>query len=95
MFWDHMEVNPFIKGSGSLPSINNIILKSTKFSIEKLYFKNEIKIENKSITSLNADVPIIVTDPPYFNDVQYAELSELFYIFEKRALYGMDLPKET
>lgn len=97
LMWDHTEVNPFVNTSGSLVGIKKGIKNSLRFSIEKLQNGKNIKIENKSIFDSELKSSIIVTDPPYFNDVQYAELSELFYIFEKRALssYFVNLPEET
>ena len=96
MTWDHVEPNPFIKGSGSLPNMANNIESALKYSIDKLTEKNELQIFNESIIDTNFKVPIIVTDPPYFDDVQYAELSEFFYILEKRALKNIvDLPSQT
>jgi len=32
---------------------------------------------------------LIVTDPPYYDDVHYAEISDLFYVWLKRALSGI------
>lgn len=98
MMWDHAEVNPFVKASGTLISVNNRILRSLNYSIEKLKNLDDKKIiiENKSILDSEFKTQIIVTDPPYFDDVQYPELSEFFYVFEKRALQNLiDLPKET
>jgi len=95
MLWDHTETNPFIKFSGSLRGINKSILKSLKFSLEKISIGN-IEINNESIIESNFKASVIVTDPPYFDDVQYAELSEFFYVFEKRALKNIiNLPQET
>lgn len=95
MMWDHLEVNPFIKGSGSFHTINKAILKSLRYSIEKLSY-DSININNNSIIDSNFKVPIIVTDPPYFDDVIYAELSEFFYVLEKRALKTtFKLPLQT
>ncbi|MDW7777236.1 MAG: DUF1156 domain-containing protein [Methanosarcinales archaeon] len=88
ILWDHAEVNPFVKGSGTLITINQSILDGLKYSIEKLSKNKNIEITNYSITFLKEKVGIIVTDPPYYDDVQYAELSEFFYVWERKALQG-------
>lgn len=47
------------------------------------------KIMNGSAanTSLqNGSVDVIVFDPPYYNNVEYAELSDYFYVWQKRTL---------
>lgn len=97
MMWDHAEVNPFVKGSGTLIGVNGNILEALKYSINKLVDRGNTCITQNSITTLNEKANIIVTDPPYFDDVQYAELSEFFYIWERKALQGFhdlgDIPK--
>lgn len=45
------------------------------------------KILNGSAANLNVadkSVDIICVDPPYYNNVQYAELSDYFYVWQKR-----------
>jgi len=91
--WDHIEVNPFVKGSGTLVGMMRNIKNALKYSVRKLNNDKEIKTLNESITGLNGKYNIIVTDPPYFDDVQYAELSEFFYVWEKRALKEFNPPE--
>ncbi|MFZ3168676.1 MAG: hypothetical protein WA130_13760 [Candidatus Methanoperedens sp.] len=97
MMWNHAEVNPFIKGSGSFIGVNKSILDGLEYSIEKLENSGTIHIKYGSITNLKEKVDIIITDPPYFDDVRYAEFSEFFYVWERRALEGFhdlgDVPK--
>ena len=53
---------------------------------DKLIDGGNVHVTQHSITALKEKVDIIVTDPPYFDDVQYAELSEFFYVWERKAL---------
>jgi adenine-specific DNA methylase len=40
--------------------------------------------------SLKEDsVDLVCMDPPYYNNVQYAELSDYFYVWQKRTLYDL------
>lgn len=97
MMWDHAEVNPFVKGSGTLPGMIKNILKGLSYSIEKLNYEVNAEIKRNSITELHGSISLIITDPPYYDDVQYAELSEFFYIWERKALESTldlgDIPK--
>ena len=93
IFWDHAEVNPFVKSSGTLLGMMGNIQNALKYSSGKLKNTREIRTLNESITRLNGKYNIIVTDPPYFDDVQYAELSEFFYVWEKRALRDFNPPE--
>ena len=48
---------------------------------------NQIKILNGTAADLDikkGSVDIICIDPPYYNNVQYAELSDYFYAWQKR-----------
>lgn len=95
--WDHAEVNPFVKGSGTLIGMNGNILNGLEYSIEKLKARGEVHIVQTSITGLKESGDIIVADPLYFDDVQYAELCEFFLLWERKALLGChdlgDVPK--
>ena len=97
MMWDHVEVNPFVKGSGTLLKINESILDGLNYSIQKVAKRGNVEVSQNSITLLNKSVDLIVCDPPYYDDVQYAELSEFFYIWERKALQNFidlgDAPK--
>ncbi len=97
ILWDHAEVNPFVKGSGTLIGMMENILDGLNYSIEKLEKGGSARITKASITNLKEVTELVVTDPPYFDDVQYAELSEFFYVWERKALQGFhdlgDIPK--
>jgi adenine-specific DNA methylase len=92
MRWDHMEVNPFIKGSGSLHSINDSIIDGINYAKDKLQKRGSIELHSVSISQIDKKVKIIATDPPYYDDVQYAELSEFFYVWEQKALKNTNFP---
>jgi adenine-specific DNA methylase len=52
--------------------------------------KLPLSIRNGSATNMpdiaSNSVDLVCMDPPYYNNVQYAELSDLFYVFQKRTL---------
>ena len=35
---------------------------------------------------MDASVDLVCMDPPYYNNVQYAELSDFFYVWQRRTL---------
>ncbi len=90
--WDHAEVNPFVKGSGTLSSMSKGILEGLSFSQKTLSHRGNAIVSNESVLQLNNKVPLIITDPPYFDDVRYAEFSEIFYIWERRTLKQIQDP---
>ncbi|MGF6937124.1 putative DNA methylase [Paraburkholderia sp. UCT70] len=52
-----------------------------------------LRIVNGAAASMSVvesgSVDLIVADPPYYNNVQYAELSDFFYVWQKRTLKGL------
>jgi adenine-specific DNA methylase len=86
MTWDFVEINPDNQSSGSWDSnvydIVNVI-DATSF------LNRRVRIENSSATSLPYDndyFDAVLTDPPYYDNVHYADLSDFFYVWLKRAI---------
>jgi len=70
-------------------------LFGTKFNSATLpgldvYDRKSIQIDAQSADSLfhihDNSVDTIVTDPPYYSTIQYAELADFFYVWQKRTL---------
>ena len=83
--YNFAESNPFGKISGSIVNIIQSIYKSIKFA-QRL--QTTAFCERKSVTSTSdqQQYDLIITDPPYGDDVQYGELSEFFYVWMYRTL---------
>ncbi|RKU36782.1 hypothetical protein C6496_12320, partial [Candidatus Poribacteria bacterium] len=80
MLWDFPEANPF---STSLQNWEAQIDWVAKV-VENLPIstnRGEIYQADATTTTHAADNPLIVTDPPYYDNIQYAELSDFFYIW--------------
>jgi len=70
----------------------------TQRKLEKEQFNGRTKtiLDDATLLSkLNEKFDIIVTDPPYADDVPYTELSDLYYVWLKRALSDSDGIKLT
>jgi len=93
--YNFAEVNPFEEARGSLPNILNNIVKGIKF-VARGRIQNDPEIKLGSALNPNSfsKVDLVITDPPYLDDVQYAEISEFFYVWLYRALkdYYPELP---
>lgn len=90
MYWDHPEVNPFIKTSGSIINGINDVLKGLRFALQELnssQFENKpdpsVEVINTSVLSweTNQKFEYIITDPPYYDDVPYPELFQYFQVW--------------
>ncbi|HLI45882.1 MAG TPA: hypothetical protein VKU94_01665 [Geobacterales bacterium] len=96
MTWNWIEVDPSFDIIGSWA-------KSLEHTIEGLAYFN-LSLKNRIMTvnimlddatllgKLNAEdkFDLTITDPPYYDDVPYAELSDFYYVWLKRALSDVE-----
>ena len=80
MVWDFAEGNPFSNSVGNWVTHSEWIAKA----VERL--PSEVNAAgvhqaDASTTSHAINGPIIVTDPPYYDNIGYADLSDFFYVW--------------
>jgi putative DNA methylase len=98
IIYNFAETNPFEETNGSLYSVLDYIIEAIEFVGNNSNNNNNIpKIILGSALHLpyaNNYFDLIITDPPYLDDVAYGELSEFFYVWLYRALkdYYPELP---
>ena len=90
--YNFAESNPFESVSGAINNIKNNIRSGILFATR---LQNQSKCNLESVT-IPSDIKydLILTDPPYADDVIYGEFSEFFYVWVYRALkeYFPELP---
>ena len=68
----------------------NTKINSSSFQKLENYTEKVFHLENTSADNLfhlaDQSIDAIVTDPPYYSTIQYAELSDFFYVWQKRIL---------
>jgi putative DNA methylase len=78
--------------SGAAWGLSQIVDSYTSMSelLEKSPTNTELRIINGSGSDMrdisDGTVDLIVNDPPYYNNVMYAELADFFYVWQKRVL---------
>lgn len=84
MVWDYAEGNPFSQSSGNW--LNNIdwIVKVIEKTPASIKGKAQQLDATKSLTACKGC--IMSTDPPYYDNIGYADLSDFFYIWLRRSL---------
>lgn len=85
MVWDFAEANPFGGSSGDVRKY----LKETADLIESLAVGRPMRCVRGSATSLplgNESQDAVITDPPYYDNISYADLSDFFYVWLKRSV---------
>jgi len=83
MVWDFMEGNPFSETSGNfLNSIeqNRQVLLQLPSQIKG--FASQSDATNQAISNCK----VVSTDPPYYDNIGYADLSDFFYVWLRRSL---------
>jgi putative DNA methylase len=87
MAWDFAEGNPFGNSSGAFkPSINWV-----SSVLDRLPATPEGKAHQVDATTCPdaATRAIIFTDPPYYDNIGYANLADFFYVWLRRSLGGL------
>jgi len=84
MTWDFAEANPFGEAAGDY----RFGIKSLTEVLEKLPFAESGNVQQADARVLLEGVSesIISTDPPYYDNVPYADLSDVFYIWLRISL---------
>ena len=80
MMWDFAESNPFCSSSQNWMAQIDWVAKV----VERLPTdtnSGEVYQADASTTIHATDGPIIVTDPPYYDNIDYADLSDFFYVW--------------
>ncbi len=91
MVWEFAEGNPFSESSGSwLVLLDNLMrsFQSPLMSYERSPMGHAKQLDATVIDNLLAHV-IISTDPPYYDNVGYADLADFFYVWLRRSLGAM------
>jgi putative DNA methylase len=85
MVWDFSEANILSNSTGSfLASIENIV-KSFSKSTCKITNRGHVIQEDAAIQKTSKD-KLISTDPPYYDNIAYADLSDFFYVWMRHCL---------
>ena len=90
--FNHIELNPFIKVAGSLKNMMKNIVNGISFAAQNQSIPN-ISMESV-LSNHQKKYDLIITDPPYLDDVHYGESSEFFYVWISKILrdYYPELP---
>ncbi|MEM4455668.1 MAG: DUF1156 domain-containing protein [Thermofilaceae archaeon] len=89
--WSWTDGNPLARFTGSLVRNKETVLRSLNYLVENVQNGGSCRVILDDATSLMKIDPrekfdLIVTDPPYYDDAPYTELSDFYYVWLKRAL---------
>lgn len=91
MTWDYAETNPFADSSGGITGITEYVAKA----IASLPATVSATARQADATVQFEDAGVIVsTDPPYYDNIGYADLSDFFYVWLRQNVRSL-FPDET
>ncbi len=87
MVWDFAEPNAFSNSSGSFLTFIDGVQKSFKktFSNTQGWFKGAVYQADAANQTISSN-KVISSDPPYYDNIGYADLSDFFYVWMRRSL---------
>lgn len=83
MVWDYAETNPFSSSSGNWGSMLDWVQKVVAQSVPSA--KGRIEQLNAQSVEYSSDM-VISTDPPYYDNIPYSNLSDFFYVWMRKSL---------
>lgn len=94
MVWDYADVNPF---SGSTGNFGDAlvwvaeVLESNFSNLDSNNIGNSAILQDATRIMPSFDLGLLSTDPPYYDNIGYADLSDFFYVWMRRSLQNTSL----
>ncbi|MDR1186034.1 MAG: DUF1156 domain-containing protein [Bifidobacteriaceae bacterium] len=82
MAWDFAEANPFAHSAGSVLSDVEWVAQV----VERLPARPHATASQEDAASRDYLSIVVSTDPPYYDNISYSELSDFFYVWLRRSL---------
>lgn len=86
MVWDYGEVNPFCAAASWLKSLDFLAKVVDSFWVEKDSTQRVHQQDAADLVFNKDDLFLICTDPPYYDNIGYADLSDYFYVWMRQSL---------
>ncbi|HZU68943.1 MAG TPA: DUF1156 domain-containing protein [Ktedonobacteraceae bacterium] len=84
MVWDFAEANPFSDSSGNYMGAVDWVAQVIEISPAQT---KGVAQQRDAATAINGVMdPMISTDPPYYDNIGYADLADFFYVWLRRSL---------
>jgi len=86
MVWDYVEAYPFIYFISAIDWVVRIISHLSQISNHQSVAPKIVQSSATSIPYPNNYFDAVITDPPYYDNVPYSDLSDFFYVWLKRTV---------
>lgn len=85
MTWDTAEANPFSAASGNF----GFMLRGVVRVVETLSGSTRAVVRQRDAGGVVGSDGLLSTDPPYYDNIGYSDLSDFFYVWLRRSLRGV------
>ena len=82
MAWDFPEVNPFAGAAGDFGATTASVANTISAASDQPAWISQADAQNQNISKSK----VVSTDPPYYDNVCYADLSDFFYVWLRHSL---------
>ena len=82
MVWDFAEVNILAETAGSFDSAARAVIRV----VERLNATAPGFADQADAATASSEVAVVSTDPPYYDNISYADLSDFFYVWLRYSL---------
>jgi putative DNA methylase len=86
MTWDYAEVNPLLESTGSIAATASWVAECLETAVVVGGRVGHCEQLDASAAWSLPVAPMICTDPPYYDNIGYADLSDFFYVWLRRSL---------
>src|SRR5260370_12418477 len=86
MVWDFAEVNPFGGATGNIMGALMWILEAVQSLVKSGQPAVLYRASASQLPFGDGVFNAVITDPPYYDNVSYADLSDFFYVWLKRSI---------
>src|SRR5450756_210191 len=85
LVWDFVEMNPF---GGAAGDAREYVSNTADIlaGLGHLGTATAIRCSATAVPLANSSADAVITDPPYYDNISYADLSDFFYIWLRRSL---------
>ena len=84
--WDFVEVNPFSKLTGGYSAHIGWVVRFLENVLTAKLTSVPLINQQSSCSYSNRNINAIITDPPYYDAIPYADLSDFFYVWLRRSI---------
>lgn len=91
MVWDFAEGNPLSDSTGNWEGAVEWVTRCIEKSVPARGVATVVQGDART-AELPEQAFVVATDPPYYDNISYADLSDFFYVWERRALRSI-LPR--